>query len=496
MKTAAMGMGFLGGIIALLIYTAGYAGSSFLSNFHIKESVFMAVLSVLIPVIALWGATIVKKMPRFGGILMIISAAAVFSSLELNSVSLIISIPLIIGSVLGLTSEEDKKNGNNSENTIMVKAADNENEEMDENRVINIALKKKEDFTDSISLKNKKIYSTINAEEVMKNMEQNSLSHKEGVPNHGDKVNKSMQAEKPEYNHPKRNLFHVSPNSDTGKILFPNEVKTGQKLKIFSYILFSLAIIFPVLLYVFGSPANDVNQIMVSNPGNSTPFYSYYILLIAFSLIILAVSVILYVLASLSNDINNIKFMLLSKLSGYETGKIDENVQILMNSIDKGEKLEKAINHLLDINVNPGIKSNADLKGNDKKSDMKSFSLPEKVDEQTNISKLIETANALFKRTDYSKALENYDKAIKLKNNDFILFSKRANTYFMLRDYNKAIIDYDKALSLKPDSGITYYYRGYAKIMNGDSDSAKRDLEKAMDFKIKQASELFDKYCK
>jgi len=74
---------------------------------------------------------------------------------------------------------------------------------------------------------------------------------------------------------------------------------------------------------------------------------------------------------------------------------------------------------------------------------------------------------AAYKRGDYAVAIENYNRAIKLRPDDPFLYNNRGLAYFELKKYDEAISDYTKAIELKPDYATAYYNRGLAYFKKG-----------------------------
>lgn len=107
MKTGAMVLGIIGGIIAflmgLLLFGLGQLGS----ELEVEGSGIVQVLSLAIPVVALVGASIVKSKTLIGGLLMLASAIAMVVVLGINFFSLLPGIPLLIGGTLGLISSKE-----------------------------------------------------------------------------------------------------------------------------------------------------------------------------------------------------------------------------------------------------------------------------------------------------------------------------------------------------------------------------------------------------
>jgi len=81
---------------------------------------------------------------------------------------------------------------------------------------------------------------------------------------------------------------------------------------------------------------------------------------------------------------------------------------------------------------------------------------------------------------DFSGAIEDYNKAIKLDPKGvpmFYLF--RGNAKGNLDDYSGALKDYNTAIKLNPKYAFVFYMRGLAKSKLGDDQGAQKDLSKA-----------------
>lgn len=88
---------------------------------------------------------------------------------------------------------------------------------------------------------------------------------------------------------------------------------------------------------------------------------------------------------------------------------------------------------------------------------------------------------AFLNERSYDKALEDFDKAIKLYPNYTLAYINRGN---VLRDkhmYYEALSDYNKAIKLEPNFHKTYFNRGTLFLKNKKSDEALCDFNKAID---------------
>lgn len=108
MKTAAMVLGIIGGILALVFvglvgFWAGrvygeIGGFLGLGGLGIE----MIVLSLGLPVLGLIGGTIVRSRAILGGTLMLASGAVILTWLGFQSGTLVAAVPLVLGGILGL----------------------------------------------------------------------------------------------------------------------------------------------------------------------------------------------------------------------------------------------------------------------------------------------------------------------------------------------------------------------------------------------------------
>ncbi len=107
MKTGAMVLGIIGGIIALLIGLFGFTLGQIGSAVGAEGAGITKVLSLVIPIVGLVGGAIVKGKALIGGSLMLVSAIAIVALLGINFFSLLPGIPLLIGGILGVTNSKE-----------------------------------------------------------------------------------------------------------------------------------------------------------------------------------------------------------------------------------------------------------------------------------------------------------------------------------------------------------------------------------------------------
>ena len=100
--------------------------------------------------------------------------------------------------------------------------------------------------------------------------------------------------------------------------------------------------------------------------------------------------------------------------------------------------------------------------------------------------------NALEKQNagDYSGAISDYNKAIKINPKDADAFNSRGNIKIDLKDYLGAISDFNKAIEINSNDADAYYLRGTAKAMSREMKGACSDWEKASSLGNEIASRL------
>jgi tetratricopeptide (TPR) repeat protein len=86
-------------------------------------------------------------------------------------------------------------------------------------------------------------------------------------------------------------------------------------------------------------------------------------------------------------------------------------------------------------------------------------------------------------KSDYDRAIVDYDQAIQLKPDYAEAYNNRGVAYYDKGDLDRAIADYDQAIQLKPDLAEAYTGRGAAYTNKGDYDRAIADCDKAIQLK-------------
>ena len=115
-----------------------------------------------------------------------------------------------------------------------------------------------------------------------------------------------------------------------------------------------------------------------------------------------------------------------------------------------------------------------------------------------NINKIIEKeANEknYFKRgtiykklKNYSKAIEDYDKVIKLNSNDAGYYNGRGSAKYSLGEYKESVEDYNKAIKLNPNKVSYYNKRGNGKYKLGEYKESIEDYNKAIELNSNNAT--------
>lgn len=85
-----------------------------------------------------------------------------------------------------------------------------------------------------------------------------------------------------------------------------------------------------------------------------------------------------------------------------------------------------------------------------------------------------------YKKKEFHKALEYFDKAIEANKGYVKAYLYRGVTYFMLDNHQKALKDFNKAVELDPDNFMALFYRGQAYFYTGHSKKAIEDYKRAL----------------
>lgn len=88
--------------------------------------------------------------------------------------------------------------------------------------------------------------------------------------------------------------------------------------------------------------------------------------------------------------------------------------------------------------------------------------------------------HALENRGDYTRAVEDFTRAIKIDPRYADAYNNRGVAYGYLGDHEKAVRDYDRAIEINPDHANAYFNRGVDRGELGDSVQAVRDFDQAI----------------
>jgi len=95
----------------------------------------------------------------------------------------------------------------------------------------------------------------------------------------------------------------------------------------------------------------------------------------------------------------------------------------------------------------------------------------------------------------YLKALEWFNKCLKINRSEAKYFAARGNAYLMTKTYKYAAQDYGMSLDLDPDNPEVYMNKGLARFYMGDKEGACSDWQKAVRYGSVKARELLNTNC-
>jgi len=84
------------------------------------------------------------------------------------------------------------------------------------------------------------------------------------------------------------------------------------------------------------------------------------------------------------------------------------------------------------------------------------------------------------KQNKFQKAVENFDKAIKLNPNRADYYASRGHANYYMKQYAKAIDDYTRALEKNPNFALAYSMRGLSRTRSGHYPQAIEDFNRAI----------------
>ena len=101
-----------------------------------------------------------------------------------------------------------------------------------------------------------------------------------------------------------------------------------------------------------------------------------------------------------------------------------------------------------------------------------------------NLRAIVYKARIYMRLKEYSKSLEEFDKAINIDSANPIIYYYRTGVYENTEDFDKALLDYNKLVELVPEDPDYYYYRGqfYENYLQ-DFNKALLDYGKAIELK-------------
>jgi tetratricopeptide (TPR) repeat protein len=95
----------------------------------------------------------------------------------------------------------------------------------------------------------------------------------------------------------------------------------------------------------------------------------------------------------------------------------------------------------------------------------------------------------------YNEAIDVFSEAIKRKPEFATLYFNRGLVYYEEKKFDDATHDYSKAIELKPDYAEAYFNRGLSEFYSGKNDAACEDFSKAIRLDYKAAKEAFRQAC-
>ena len=100
---------------------------------------------------------------------------------------------------------------------------------------------------------------------------------------------------------------------------------------------------------------------------------------------------------------------------------------------------------------------------------------------------------AQHERGNSDKAIEYYNKSIKLNPREPTSFNNRGIAYSERNEYDRAIQDFDKAIELHPPFAEPHYGRAITFVRRGEYDRAVQDFNRAFELKPPDAEDYFNR---
>lgn len=102
-------------------------------------------------------------------------------------------------------------------------------------------------------------------------------------------------------------------------------------------------------------------------------------------------------------------------------------------------------------------------------------------DNQMTSGDYIRSGNRYYDKKDYQNALESYNRAVELDENNAVAYYNRGCVFSRQKEYNKAIADYSKAIELDKNYVNAYYGRGIVYGEQGKYDKAIEDYSRTIE---------------
>lgn len=91
-------------------------------------------------------------------------------------------------------------------------------------------------------------------------------------------------------------------------------------------------------------------------------------------------------------------------------------------------------------------------------------------------------AEAKLMLNDFLGAIEDYNAAIKLKDDNASYFTNRGNVKYKMKDSKGALEDFDKSISIDPTNPAVYYNKGMVLLKDKDYPNAANAFTKSIEF--------------
>ena len=104
-------------------------------------------------------------------------------------------------------------------------------------------------------------------------------------------------------------------------------------------------------------------------------------------------------------------------------------------------------------------------------------------------------AEVLFVK-DFRAAIADFSKVIELNPNNELAYVNRGQSEYALHGLKFAIADFNKAIELNPNNGYAYCSRAVAKYDMGDRQTVCDDFNKAIALGYRQATIIKKDYCR